>query len=43
MNKAAKEKLRRSAKVIHESDLRFAQILASLEIAYRDGKKAAEG
>jgi len=42
MNKADQEKLRREAKMIFESDLRFAQVLASLEMAYRAGKKAAE-
>jgi len=37
MNKVDAEKLKLEAKMIFESDLRFAQVLASLEMAYKAG------
>lgn len=42
MNKQDREFLNSEAKMIHESDLRFAQVLASIETAYSKGKKSAE-
>ena len=42
MKEDDQKKLRQEAKLIFESDMRFAQVLASLEMAYKAGKKSAE-
>ena len=42
MKQADREFLNSQAKLIFESDLRFAQVLASLEMAYKAGLEAAK-